>query len=195
VVSEFYNVNKIQKGERDEMLTIEEQDVWARENQRLVHHTVNKFNSDGRDMDDLFGRAQLGMAQALKKYDGERGVKLSTFVTRCMENEILRLLRSERTQKRFGETCSLEMQVVGKLQLSDVVPEPEKEFNWWEINDVVNRVLSEIKKRDRDIYTMYVSGKTQSQVGKQFQLAQYTISSIVKNINEQIKQEYWRDCV
>ena len=73
-------------------------------NLRLVAHVVKKFNNCG-EADDLIGVGTIGLIKAIKSYNPDKNVTLSTYASRCIENEILMLLRSS---KKHLKTQSLE---------------------------------------------------------------------------------------
>ncbi len=73
-------------------------------NMRLVAHIAKKFSSNG-DMDDLISVGSIGLIKGIESFDAEKCTALATFLARCIENEILMTLRS---QKKHGNNvyCS-----------------------------------------------------------------------------------------
>ena len=65
-------------------------------NLRLVAHIVKKYYAAGCDQDDLISIGTIGLIKGISSYKSDRGVKLATYVSRCIENEILMYFRSER---------------------------------------------------------------------------------------------------
>ncbi len=65
-------------------------------NLRLVAHIVKKYITPERDMDDLISIGTIGLIKAINTYDIEKGNRLVTYASRCIENEILMLLRQEK---------------------------------------------------------------------------------------------------
>ena len=75
-------------------------------NLRLVAHVVKKFNNCG-EADDLIGVGTIGLIKAIKSYNPDKNVTLSTYASRCIENEILMLLRSSKKtfkNAKFGRS-------------------------------------------------------------------------------------------
>ena len=70
-------------------------------NLRLVVYIARKFDNTGIDLDDLISIGSIGLIKAINSYNVEKKIKLATFASRCIENEILMYLR--RTQKTKGE--------------------------------------------------------------------------------------------
>lgn len=69
-------------------------------NLRLVAHIVKKYSSYDRDTEDLLSTGTIGLIKAINTYDASKGNKLGTYASRCIENELLMLLRQERKSSR-----------------------------------------------------------------------------------------------
>ncbi|MBX6351832.1 MAG: RNA polymerase sporulation sigma factor SigK [Thermoflavifilum sp.] len=69
-------------------------------NLRLVAHLVKKFEGCGEDPEDLISIGTIGLIKAVESYHPDRGTKLATYAARCIENEILMYLRSNRKRRR-----------------------------------------------------------------------------------------------
>lgn len=70
-------------------------DSLIEHNLRLVAHIVKKYGGNGRDMDDLISIGSIGLIKGISTYDPGRGVGLSTYASRCIENEVLMSLRKD----------------------------------------------------------------------------------------------------
>lgn len=69
-------------------------------NLRLVAHIVKKFDNTGEDLEDLISIGTIGLIKAIENFSPDKGTKLATFASRCVENEILMHLRSlKKTRK------------------------------------------------------------------------------------------------
>lgn len=75
-------------------------DILIERNLRLVAHIVKKYNHSGRDSEELISVGIVGLVKAVNTFEVDKGHKLATYAARCIENEILMLLRSERKQAR-----------------------------------------------------------------------------------------------
>ena len=69
--------------------TQEQKSQYFEENIRLVHAAVQPFRTLPYEYDDLFQMASMGLLKALDTFDDEKNVRLSTYVTTCMNNEVL----------------------------------------------------------------------------------------------------------
>ena len=65
-------------------------------NLRLVAHIVKKYNSPDRDLDDLISIGTIGLIKAVNTFDLDKGGRLVTYAARCIENELLMMLRQEK---------------------------------------------------------------------------------------------------
>lgn len=75
-------------------------DQLIERNLRLVAHIVKKYHMPGRDMEELISVGIVGLVKAVNTFEVDKGHKIVTYAARCIENEILMLLRSERRQAR-----------------------------------------------------------------------------------------------
>ena len=66
---------------------------------RLVAHIVKKFFYPGKDVDDLISIGTVGLIKGIDSFDTSKGVRLATYVSRCIENEILMLIRNNKKTK------------------------------------------------------------------------------------------------
>ena len=77
-------------------------------NLRLVAHIVKKFDNTSEDSDDLISIGTIGLIKAINTFDASRNTRLATYAARCIENEILMHLRSEKPQR----SCSMNLLVL-----------------------------------------------------------------------------------
>jgi RNA polymerase sporulation-specific sigma factor len=75
--------------------------ILVERNLRLVAHIVKKYSYPGKDVDDLISIGTVGLIKAIDAFDISKGVRLATYAARCIENEILMLIRN--TKKTKGD--------------------------------------------------------------------------------------------
>ena len=109
---------KLFKEEND----LKAKDILIKHNLRLVAHIVKKYQG-AEDTDDLISTGTIGLIKAINTYDEEKGVQLATYSARCIENEILMLLRANKKHS-------------GVLSLSDAVG-TDKEGNELTLMDLL----------------------------------------------------------
>jgi len=73
--------------------------ILIERNLRLVAHIVKKYHNTGKDMEDLISIGTIGLIKAIATYDDDKGVRLATYASRCIENEILMTIRSNKKTK------------------------------------------------------------------------------------------------
>lgn len=79
-------------------------DVLIERNLRLVAHVVKKYQGVDEDLDDLISIGTIGLIKAVSTYDMTKGSRLATYAARCIDNELLMMLRS---RKKFSREVSL----------------------------------------------------------------------------------------
>lgn len=92
--SELYYLKQSRSGD------LEARNILVEYNLRLVAHIVKKYNNFERDTDDLISIGTIGLIKAINTYDIEKGSRLVTYASRCIENELLMMLRQERKCSR-----------------------------------------------------------------------------------------------
>ena len=73
--------------------------ILVERNLRLVAHIVKKYSYSGKDSDDLISIGTVGLIKAIDSYNFNKGTRLATYAARCIENEILMLIRNNKKSK------------------------------------------------------------------------------------------------
>ncbi|EDT86161.1 RNA polymerase sporulation sigma factor SigK [Clostridium botulinum] len=90
---EKYYLDRLKKG--DALA----KDILVERNLRLVAHIVKKYSYPGKDIDDLISIGTVGLIKAIDSFDNSKGTRLATYAARCIENEILMLIRNNKKTK------------------------------------------------------------------------------------------------
>ena len=75
---------------------VDARNILIERNLRLVAHICKKYSTTNVDMDDLISIGTIGLIKGINSFDDSKGVKLATYVARCIDNEILMYLRSSK---------------------------------------------------------------------------------------------------
>lgn len=78
----------------------EAREILIERNLRLVAHIVKKYNTNERDIDDLISIGTIGLIKAIDTFDADKGIRLATYASRCIENELLMMLRNGKKQSK-----------------------------------------------------------------------------------------------
>ena len=184
---------------------LEEGDRDARDklivhNLRLVVYIAKKFENTGVPAEDLVSIGTLGLIKAINTFRLSKNIKLATYASRCIENEILMYLRktnSLRTEVSFYEPLNIDWDG-NELLLSDVLgSEPDeiyRDLEWEDERSRLYKAVSRLNNRERQIMTMRFGiggGKeyTQKEVADELGISQSYISRLEKRIIEKIKRE------
>lgn len=73
--------------------------ILIERNLRLVAHIVKKYSFPNKDVDELISIGTVGLIKAIDSFDVDKGTRLATYASRCIENEILMLFRNNKKQK------------------------------------------------------------------------------------------------
>ena len=191
--------------EQEYLIKHESGDKDAREelivhNLRLVVYIAKKFENTGIPIEDLISIGTLGLIKAVNTFRIAKNIKLATYASRCIENEILMYLRKTNTLKAevsYFEPLNVDWDG-NELLLSDVLGnEPDEIYRDLEEDDERSRLyktISSLGERERLIMTMRFGiggGKeyTQKEVADSLGISQSYISRLEKRIIEKIKRE------
>lgn len=150
----------------------EARNILIERNLRLVAHICKKYNIPNVDNDDLISIGTIGLIKGINTFNTNKGVRLATYASRCIENEILMFLR--KSNKIKGEVSIDEPlnrdRDGNELLLSDILG-TEPDITSRNLEDEVDKTLlrasiSKLKDREKDIMEMrfgFKSGKEKTQ--------------------------------
>ena len=169
-------------------------------NLRLVVYIARRFENTGINIEDLISIGTIGLIKAINTFRADKNIKLATYASRCIENEILMYLRknsSQRTEVSLDEPLNTDWD--GKeLLLSDVLG-TEGDVVMRPIEADVDRKLlrdavAKLSGREQEIITMRfgLGGRrelTQKEVADRLGISQHSISRLEKRIMARLKKE------
>ncbi|CAJ1001988.1 MULTISPECIES: RNA polymerase sporulation sigma factor SigE [Bacillales] len=170
-------------------------------NLRLVVYIARKFENTGINIEDLVSIGTIGLIKAVNTFDPEKNIKLATYASRCIENEILMYLRRNnkiRSEVSFDEPLNIDWDG-NELLLSDVLG-TDNDTIYKNIEDQVDRkllkkALDKLTERERIIMELRfgLSGeeeKTQKDVADLLGISQSYISRLEKRIIKRLRKEF-----
>ena len=169
-------------------------------NLRLVIYIAKKFENTNLDMEDLISIGSIGLIKAVNSFNGDKNIKIATYASRCIENEILMYLRKvSKLKKEVSLDDPINMDSEGnELMITDLVSNedimPQSEFERQTEVQILWSVLNKLNKRERQIMVMRfgLNGddeKTQKEVADDLGISQSYISRLEKKILNRIKKE------
>lgn len=171
-------------------------------NLRLVAHIVKKYNSQDRDLDDLISIGTIGLIKAVNTFDEKKGGRLVTYAARCIENELLMMLRQEK--KLLREVSLYEPigtdQEGNHISLMDIICTDEaamiEQFIYkhylGRLNEMV-ACLSDVREREIIIKRYGLDGgdpRTQKEVAAELGISRSYVSRIEKRALKKLKTYY-----
>lgn len=187
-------VRRMLSGDENARLTLIERNL------RLVVYIAKKFDNTRVELDDLVSIGTIGLIKSISGYDPNKNIKLATFASRCIENEILMYLR--KTSKMKAEVSlyePLNTDYEGNvLMLSDVLgSDPDEIYLGVEEKDekeMLRATFSKLGARERQIVELRfgLDGKdemTQKEIADMMGISQSYISRLEKKIISQLKKE------
>ena len=185
---------------------VKEQSETARKkliehNLRLVVYIAKKFDNTGVGVEDLISIGTIGLIKAINTFNPEKNIKLATYASRCIENEILMYLRRNsktRAEVSIDEPLNVDWEG-NELLLSDILG-TESDAIYKSIEDDVNKELlhqamEKLSGRERQIVQMRfgilpeTTERTQKEVADILGISQSYISRLEKKIMGRLKKE------
>lgn len=177
----------------------EARDKLIEHNLRLVVYIAKKFESSGIELEDLISIGAIGLIKAVKTYSIDKNIKLATYASRCIENEILMQLRKN---TRIKNEISLDEPLSSdgegnELLLADIIPIDEESVSKNIETTAEKQMLMEIISRldEREQMIMFLrfglagnEEKTQKEVADMMGISQSYISRIEKKILSKLRK-------
>ncbi len=168
-------------------------------NLRLVMYIAKRFESKKLDMQDLVSVGAIGLIKAVDSYKLDKNIKLATYASRCIENEILMYLR--KVNKSLND-LSLDDSLVSddegnNLTLGEIIPDENLAYNEIELKDQKSYLLQSINNlSERERVIMYMryglngyDELTQKEVADKLNISQSYISRLEKKILRKLKHD------
>ncbi|MGL5313282.1 MAG: RNA polymerase sporulation sigma factor SigE [Peptostreptococcaceae bacterium] len=187
----------LQKLENDESVKA----ILIERNLRLVVYISRKFENTGIDVEDLISIGTIGLIKAVNTFKLNKNIKLATYASRCIENEILMYLRKnnkKKTEVSFDEPLNVDLDG-NELLLSDVLGTENDEI--YKIieeeidKDLLVMALDRLSDREKQIMELRFGltnrgrERTQKEVATMLGISQSYISRLEKKIISRLKKE------
>lgn len=172
-------------------------------NLRLVVFIARRFENTGVNLEDLISIGTIGLIKAIGTYRRDKNIKLATYASRCIENEILMYIRKIANQKNevsLDEPINMDYDG-NELLLSDILGTDEDMILRPMEDDVdlclLRQAVKELPQREREIIQMRfgldgVKQLTQKEVAMKLGISQSYISRLEKRIMQRLKKEILR---
>lgn len=182
--------------------SLEAKDILIQRNLRLVAHIVKKYQGAAEELDDLISIGTIGLIKAIQTFDFQKASRLSTYAARCIDNELLMLLRY---RKKSSKEVSL-YEPIGtdkegnEISLLDVIEtEPVdvvKNYSLKQDIDYLYQLLPKVlSPREQEIitlrYGLYGQKElTQREIAKRLNISRSYVSRIEKNALLKLREHF-----
>ena len=178
--------------------SIDAKEKLIEHNLRLVVFLAKKYENTNTDLEDLVSIGSIGLIKAINTFRGNKNIKLATYASRCIDNEILMYLRkNKKTKSEVSIDQALTLDAEGnELHLEDIIGTEKNTIEQEIENDydkqiMIKEILS-LKPRDREImilrYGLLGTDEfTQKEVAEKLGISQSYISRIEKKVIKKLK--------
>ncbi len=171
-------------------------------NLRLVAHVVKKYSNTIYETDDLISIGTIGLIKAVDSFKSDKGIRLATYASRCIENELLMLMRSSKKQSKevslfdpIGsdkEGNTIQLLDICIAEEIDIVDEMEEQRKLSKLREYIDKVLT---KREREIIILRYGlqgGRevTQREIADKLNISRSYVSRIEKKALKKLKAAY-----
>ncbi len=173
-------------------------------NLRLVAHIIKKYYSSSAEQDDLISIGTIGLIKAVNTFDESKGIKLATYASKCIENEVLMYFRS---QKKSAQDISINEPIDSDsegnpLTLMDIISTEDtiaenidERITVQKLYKFVEEIESE---REKTIiimrYGLYgTEPKTQRQIAQKLKISRSYVSRIEKKVLNDLREKFSRN--
>lgn len=178
----------------------EAKQILIERNLRLVAHIAKKYQNVDEDMEDLISIGTIGLIKAVESFDSSKNSKLATYAARCIDNELLMMLRSKKKTSRevslydpIGtdrEGNEISLLDVTPQEQPDIVDQMELERSLGKLSGLIDTLLTE---REKEIiclrYGLYGGEEvTQREIGKKLDISRSYVSRIEKRALNKLRE-------
>lgn len=183
----------------------EAENILIERNLRLVAHIAKKYSYSNIESDDLISIGSIGLIKGIKSYKPDKGVRLSTYVSKCVDNEILMFLRSNKKLQNevylndtIGEDKDSNIVTLQEVLETNERPIEEQVDIKLQLNKVYNAISKILKEREKTIINLRFGldgnkPKTQNEIAKILGISRSYVSRIetksIKKLSENFKSE------
>ena len=190
-------LDALERGEEDA------RQLLVEHNLRLVVYIARRFENTGVNLEDLISIGTIGLIKGVNTYRSDKKIRLATYASRCIENEILmhiRKIANQRAEVSLDEPINMDCDG-NELLLSDILGTEEDTILRPLEEDVdlcvLRQALRELPEREREIVLMRygLEGRkelTQKEVAQKMGISQSYISRMEKKIMHRLKKEFIR---
>ena len=187
---ESYYLQKAKAGD------LSARNILVEYNLRLVAHIVKKYQTGNRSTEDLISIGTIGLIKAINTYDTDKGSKLVTYASRCIENELLMRLRQERKEVReisLYEPIGTDREG-NEISLMDVIRIDEEDV-------LLNVITSESLRNINDLFTEVLDDREQQVIALRYglydnqELTQKEISNLLHISRSYVSRIEKRHCL
>jgi RNA polymerase sporulation-specific sigma factor len=183
--------------------SIEARNKLIEHNLRLIAHLVKKYESKDISSDDLISIGTIGLIKGVDSYDPNKNIKITTYIAKCAENEILMYFRSS---KKYNNEVSLNDSIGtdkdgNDITLIDVIPSNDEDVATKILNNIdvemLHKYLDVLSHKERDIIVMrygLFNGDvfTQKEIAKEMKISRSYVSRMEKRALIKLYREFYK---
>ena len=198
------------KEERECLKRFAEGDIEARNtliehNLRLVAHIVKKYTGCGQEQEELLSIGTIGLMKGISSFNPEKGTRLATYAARCVDNEILMLLRAKKKEQgdvSLNESIGTDKEG-NQIMLMDIISDESEEIfdkiNMdMEVKQLYKNIRQELDEREQKVILLrygLIDGRSvpQREIAKRLNISRSYVSRIEKKAVSKLRKGICED--
>ncbi|WP_310604124.1 RNA polymerase sporulation sigma factor SigK [Anaerosporobacter sp.] len=180
----------------------EARSILIERNLRLVAHIVKKYSAPDKEIDDLISIGTIGLIKAIDTFDADKGIRLATYASRCIDNELLMMLRCSKKQSKEvylyepigadkeGNEINL-LDIIESID-EDIVDVLETRENIVKLKQFVQRLLTD-REKEIIILRYGLGGRdevTQREIAVRLGISRSYVSRIEKKALKKLRERF-----
>lgn len=178
----------------------EAKDKLIEHNLRLVAHIAKKYTSDEQELEDLISIGTIGLIKAINSFSSDKGYKISTYASKCVDNEILMYIRATKKQKAEVSMNTIigtdkdgnDMELMETLE-SNTKDAIDTIYNTVISKQIIDYINNKLPKREKYIMKLRygidgTSQKTQQQIADELGISRSYVSRIETKVQNKLKK-------
>ena len=183
----------------------EARNILIERNLRLVAHVAKKYSTSNVDTDDLISIGSIGLIKGINSFNVDKGSKLSTYISRCIDNEILMYLRSTKKLQNevylndtIGEDKDSNVVTLQEVLVADEKTIDDQVDLKLQIKKLYSKISSILKDRERTIINLRFGldgnkPKTQNEIAQEMGISRSYVSRIETKAIHKLSKEFEND--
>ena len=160
----------------------------------LIRSIASKYNISGLDTDDLTQEGLLGLLYAVRTYSRDKGAKLQTYVSLCINRRIILLLEHSVTNKSKSMNNYVSIEHSGgefPIQSgSDNVNPEDMLISYENLDEIRQKINCSLSEKEKNVFDLYMAGESYQSIGHALSMSVKSVDNALQRIRRKLKKQF-----